>query len=168
MAWEMSAGADLGLAGAPGGTIASGSELATLWGRAVDSRGGSAGKSQRELALRLDALQGSGTLSLGLSRSWIFSRSLDMQTARSFNVNYAATQAVPASLSASQAVTMIFAGTGTSISASGTVTDFSGGFSGTLGLNQPIAANLDLSASVDGVSTAMPTGNMRVDYRIKW
>jgi hypothetical protein len=166
MAWEMSAGADIGLGSAAGGEILSGSELATLWGKAVDDRSNLAGKSQREVAVRVDTLRGSGTLYLGRSRNWVFSKNLDMQTLRSLNVSYVTTQAAPASVTASQAVTMIFPWTGTSISASGAVTDLT--FSSTLAFNQPIAPNLNLTASLNDPLTLTPAGDVRVDYRIKW
>ncbi|MDL2406892.1 hypothetical protein PY650_14725 [Rhizobium calliandrae] len=168
MAWEMSAGADLGLAGAAGGKILRGSELATLWGKAVDDRRSLAGQLRSEVALRMDTLKGDGTLYLGRSQSWIFSKDIDMQTLGSLNLNYVATRAEPASVTASQGVTMIFASTGTSISASGAVKDRDGAFSSTLGFNQPIAPNLNLSASFNDPLTLTPTGDVRVDYRIKW
>ena len=168
MAWEMSAGADIGLGSATGGKILSGSELATLWGKAVDDHSNFASKSRREVAVRLDTLRGSGTLYLGRSRNWILSENLDMQTLRSLNVSYVTTQAAPASVTASQAVTMIFPWTGTSISASGAVTDLNGAFSSTLAFKQPIAPNLNLTASLNDPLTLMPAGDVRVDYRIKW
>ncbi|MFS8113471.1 hypothetical protein QD460_17245 [Rhizobium jaguaris] len=168
MAWEMSAGADLGLAGAAGGKILSGSELATLWGKAVDDRSNLAGESRREVAVRMDTLRSSGTLYFGNSRKWIFSDNLDMQTLRSLNLSYVTTQAAPASVTASQGVTMIFPSSGTSISASGAVTDLHGAFSSTLAFNQPIAPNLNFSASFNDPLTLTPSGDVRVDYRIKW
>ncbi|MDL2398083.1 hypothetical protein [Rhizobium mayense] len=166
MAWEMSAGADLGLAGAPGGRILGGSELATVWGKAVDDRRNLAGDSRREVGLRMDTLRGSGSLYLGRSQSWIFSKDIDMQTLGSLNMSYVTTQAAPASVTASQGVTMIFPWSGTSISASGAMTDLD--FSSTLAFNQPIAPNLNLSASFNDPLTLTPTGDVRVDYRIKW
>jgi hypothetical protein len=168
MAWEMSAGADIGLGSATGGKILSGSELATLWGKAVDDHSNFASESRREVAVRLDTLRGSGSLYLGRSRNWILSENLDMQTLRSLNVSYVTTQAAPASVTASQAVTMIFPWTGTSISASGAVTDLNGAFSSTLAFKQPIAPNLNLTASLSDPLTLIPAGDVQVDYRIKW
>jgi hypothetical protein len=168
MAWEVSAGADIGLASAPGGKILSGSELATFWGRVVDSHNNFASKSRREVALRLDTLRGSGTLYLGRSRNWIVSKDLDMQTTRALNVNYMAAQNQPTSVTASQAVTMIFPSTGTSISASGVVTDIKGTLSSTLAFNQPIVPNLNFTASVVDPLALTPAGNVNVNYRIKW
>ncbi|WP_286203017.1 hypothetical protein [Rhizobium lusitanum] len=110
MAWEMSAGADIGLGSAPGGKILSGSELATFWGKAVDDSRNFASKSRREVALRLDTLRGSGTLYLGRSRNWIVSKDLDMQTTHALNVNYGRAQSQSTSVTASQAVTIIFPG----------------------------------------------------------
>jgi len=168
MAWEMSAGADIGLGSAAGGKILSGSELATLWGKAVDDHSNFASESRREVAVRLDTLRGNGTLYFGRSRNWIFSKNLDLQTSRSLNVSYVTTQAAPASVTATQGVTMIFPWTGTSISASGAVTDLHDTFSSTLAFNQPIAPNLNLSASFNDPLTLTPAGDVRVDYRIKW
>ncbi|MBB4566865.1 hypothetical protein [Rhizobium leucaenae] len=168
MAWEMSAGADVGLAGAAGGTILSGSELATLWGRAVDNRSNFASNSRREIGVRVDTLRGSGMLHLGRSQNWIFSTDLDIQTLRSLNVSYATMQTAPASITASQGVKMIFPWIGTSISASGEVTNIKGAFSSTLALNQAIVPNLNFTASLTDPMTLTPAGNVRVDYRIKW
>ncbi|UWU23450.1 hypothetical protein N2601_24615 (plasmid) [Rhizobium sp. CB3060] len=168
MAWEMSAGADIGLAGAPGGKILNGSELATLWGRAVDDRSNFASNSRREVAVRVDTLKGSGMLYLGRSQKWIVSQDLDMQMLRSLNVSYATTQTAPTSVTASQAVTMIFPSTGTAISASGELTDIKGSFSSTLALKQAIAPDLNLTASLTDPLLLTPAGNVRVDYRIKW
>ncbi|NTI51798.1 hypothetical protein G6L94_26130 [Agrobacterium rhizogenes] len=168
MAWEMSAGADIGLGGAPGGKILSGSELATFWGRAVDDSRNFASKSRREIALRIDTLRGSGTLYLSRSRNWIVSKDLDMQTTRALNVNYVGAQSQPASVTASQGVTMIFPWTGTSISANGAVTDLKGTVSSTVAFNQPIAPNLNFTASVVDPLALTPAGNVNVNYRIKW
>jgi len=168
MAWEMSAGADLGLGGAPGGRILSGSELATLWGRAVDDRSSFAGRSRREVTVRVDTLRGNGTLYLGRSRNWIFSKDIDLQTSRSLNVNYMVAQSASTSVTAAQAVTMIFPWTGTSVSASGAVTDFKGGLSSSLAVNQPIALNLNFAASLTDPLTATPAGTVNVHYRIRW
>ncbi|HEX8048457.1 hypothetical protein [Rhizobium sp.] len=168
MAWEMSAGADIGLGSAPGGKILSGSELATFWGRAVDDSRNFASKSRREVAIRLDTLRGSGMLYLGRSRNWIVSKDLDMQTTRVLNVNYVAAQSQPTSVMASQAVTMIFPWTGTSISASGVVTDIKGAVSSTLAFNQPIVPNLNFTASVVDPLALTPAGNVNVNYHIKW
>lgn len=168
MAWEVSAGADIGLGGAAGGAILSGSELATLWGRAVDNHNNFASKSRREVAVRVDTVRGNGTLYLGRSRNWIVSKDLDMQTTRALNVNYMVAQGQPASVTASQAVTMIFPWTGTSISASGAVTDFKGAVSSTLAFNQPIVTNLNFTASLTDPLALTPAGNVNVNYRIKW
>ena len=168
MAWEVSAGADIGLAGAASGTILSGSELATFWGKAVDSHNNFASKLRREVALRIDTLRGSGTLYLGRSRNWIVSKDLDMQTTRALNVNYLVTQGQSTSVTASQAVTMIFPWTGTSISANGAVSDLKGTVSSTLAFNQPIAPNLNFTASVVDPLAMTPAGNVNVNYRIKW
>ncbi|WFU11260.1 hypothetical protein QA646_22925 (plasmid) [Rhizobium sp. CB3090] len=168
MAWEMSAGADIGLGGAAGGTILTGSELATLWGRMVEDRRNFAGNSRREVAVRVDALRGSGMMYLGRSRNWIFSKDIDMQMVRSLNVSYATTQTASTSITASQAVTMIFPWTGTSISARGEVNDTKDAFSSRFAFNQAIAPNLSLTASLTDPLTLTPAGNVRVDYRIKW
>lgn len=168
MAWEMSAGADLGLGGAPGGRVLSGSELATLWGRAVDDRSNFAGRSRREVTVRVDTLRGNGTLYLGRSRNWIFSKDIDLQTSRSLNVNYMVAQSASASVTTEQALTMIFPWTGTSVSASGTLTDFKGGLSSSLAVNQPIAPNLNFNASLTDPLTATPAGAVNVNYRIRW
>ncbi|MEZ2222836.1 hypothetical protein [Rhizobium sp. RCC_161_2] len=168
MAWEMSAGADIGLGSAPGGKILSGTELATFWGKAVDDSRNFASKSRREVAIRLDTLRGSGTLYLGRSRNWIVSKDLDLQTTRALNVNYVATQSQPTSVTASQGVTLIFPWTGTSISANGAVTDLKGAVSSTLAFNQPIAPNLNFTASVVDPLALTPAGNVNVNYRIKW
>ncbi|MEF0942434.1 hypothetical protein [Rhizobium sp. BR 362] len=168
MAWEMSAGADIGLGSAPGGTILSGSELATLWGRAVDDRSNFASSSRREVAVRLNTLTGSGMLYLGRSRNWSLSNDLDIQTLRSLNVSYETTQTAPASITASHGVKMIFPWTGTSISASGELTDTTSAFSSTFAFNQAIAPNLNFTASFTDPLTLTPAGDVRVDYRIKW
>lgn len=168
MAWEMSAGVDLGLGGTTGGTILRSSELATLWGRAVDDRSRFATVSRREVALRVDALNGSGMLYLGRSRNWIVSDNLDMRTSRSLNVNYVGARNGPTSIIATQAVAIAVPWTGTSISASGNLMDGDSVFSSTVVFQQPLASNLNFSASFTNPLTMAPTGDVRFDYRIKW
>ena len=168
MAWEMSAGVDLGLGGTAGGAILPSSELATLWGRAVDDRSRFATVWQREVALRVDALNGSGMLYLGRSRSWILSDNLDMRSSRSLNVNYGGARSGPTAITATQAVTLAVPWTGTSISASGNLMDGDSVFSSTVVFQQPLASNLNFSAFFTDPLTVTPTGDVRLDYRIKW
>lgn len=168
MAWEMSAGVDLGLGGAADGAILRSSSLATLWGRAVDDQSRFSTVSRREVALRVDALNGAGMLCLGRSRSWILSENLDMSTSRSLNVNYVGARNAANSIVATQALTVAVPWTGTSISASGNLKDVGSAFSSSLSFQQPLAPNLNFSASFADPQTLTPTGSLRVDYRVRW
>jgi hypothetical protein len=168
MEWETSAGADIGLGSSPAGRIQSGSELATLWGKIADDHSNFVGTSSREVAVRVDTVRSSGALLFSRSRSWIFSEDLDLQTSRSLNINYARTNSQPASVNASQAVTLTYPQMGTSVSASGTMTDLRGAFTGTLALDQPIAPNLNFTASFTDPLSSEQAGDVRLDYRIKW
>ncbi|TIX86908.1 hypothetical protein [Rhizobium sp. P44RR-XXIV] len=168
MAWETSAGVDLGLGGSVNGTILRSSSLATLWGTAVDSQSRFSTSWRREVALRVDTLNGAGTLCFGRSRSWIVSDGLDMRTSRSLNVNYAGGRSGANTIIATQDVTLAVPWTGTSISASGNLKDVGNAFSSTVSFQQPLAPNLNFSASFLDPQTLTPAGNLRLDYRVKW
>lgn len=168
MAWEMSAGVDLGLGGAANGAILRGSSLATLWGMAVDSQSRFSVVSRREVALRVDTLNGAGMLCVGRSRSWIVSDNLDMRTSRSLNVNYLGSRNAANSIIATQAVTVAVPWTGTSVSASGNLKDVGNVFSSTVSFQQPLAPNFNFSASFIDPQTLTPAGSVRLDYRVRW
>ncbi|TXI05672.1 MAG: hypothetical protein E6Q76_10855 [Rhizobium sp.] len=168
MAWEMSAGVDLGLGGAASGRIVRDSRMATFWGMAVDDRRHFSTASRREVALRVDTVNGTGTLCLERSRTWSVSENLDMGTSRSLNVNYAGARNAANSVIATHAVSFAVPWTGTSISAIGNLKDVGSIFSSTVSLQQPLAPNLNLSASFADPQSLTPTGSMRLDYRIKW
>ncbi|MGA1802004.1 hypothetical protein [Rhizobium sp. HT1-10] len=165
---EASAGADLGLSTGQGGKLMSGSELATLWGKVTDSRSTLAGKDSRALVIRIDTLRGNGGVSLSQSKKWIYSQDLDLQASRSLNINYATTSGVPASVDLTQALTMTYPWAGTALSASSTVTSATGSLTGSLGLNQPIAPHLNLTASMADPLSATRSGDVRMRYNIKW
>lgn len=168
MAWEMSAGMDLGLGGAANGRIMRSSRLATFWGRAIDDHKRFSTVLRREVALRVDTVNGTGTLCLERSRSWAVWNNLDMSTSRSLNVNYAGARNAGNSIAATHAVTVAVPWTGTSISAIGNLTNADSVFSSTVSLQQPLAPNLNFSASFADPQTFVPSGNFRIDYRIKW
>jgi hypothetical protein len=169
MQWETSAGADIGLAGLPGGKIESGSELATVWGKITDDRNTFDGSVSRAVALRLDPLRGSTALIVSRSRNWIYSENLDVGLSHSLNVNYAANASeATASLNASQALTMTYPWTGTAITASGTLADAKAAFTGSLAFDQPIAPNLTLNASLTDPMSSSQSGDVRVNYQLKW
>lgn len=168
MAWEMSAGMDLGLGGAANGRIVRSSRLATFWGRAIDDHKRFSTVLRREVALRVDTVNGTGTLCLERSRSWAVWSNLDMSTSRSLNVNYAGARNAGNSIAATHAVTVAVPWTGTSISAIGNLTNADSVFSSTVSLQQPLAPNLNFSASFANPQTFVPSGNFRIDYRIKW
>jgi hypothetical protein len=168
LAVDASAGADFGLSTEPGGRLLSGSELATLWGKVADHRDTLAGNDERALVIRIDTLRGNGGVSLSRSKSWIYSADLDLQASRSLSLNYATTSSEPASINATQALTMTYPWAGTAVSASSTVASDSGGVTGTLAFNQPIAANLDFTASVADPLSTTPTGDVQMRYQINW
>lgn len=168
LAWEMSAGVDVGLGGAASGKILRDSSLATLWGQAVDSQSRFSTVWRREVALRVDTLNGIGMLCFGRSRSWIVSDNLDMRTSRSLNVNYVGARNAANSITATQAVTVAVPWTGTSVSASGNLKDTGTPFSSALSFQQPLAPNLNFSASFTDPQTLTPAGSFRFDYRVRW
>ncbi len=168
MAWEVSAGMDLGLGGAATGAILRSDSLATLWGTAIDDHKRFSTAWRREVALRVDALNSTGTLCLERSRSWTLSENLDMSTSRSLNVNYAGPRKAANSITATQAVTLAVPWTGTSISAIGNLKDIGNSFSSTVSFQQPLAPHLNFSASFADPQSLTPAGNVRLDYRIKW
>lgn len=169
MQWETSLGADLGLAGLPGGKIESGSELATVWGKIADDRNTFDGSISQAVALRLDPLRGNSALILSRSRNWIYSENLDVGLSHSLNVNYAASEKeATASLDASQALTMTYPWTGTAVTASGTLADAKAAFSSTIALNQPIAPNLTLNASLTDPMSSSQVGDVHLNYQLKW
>ncbi|MGY5777523.1 hypothetical protein [Rhizobium sp. LEGMi135b] len=168
MAWEVSAGMDLGLGGAASGTILRSNSLATLWGTAIDDHKRFSTVWRREVALRVDTLNSAGTLCLERSRSWTVSENLDMRTLRSLNVNYAGSRNAANTITATQAVTLAVPWTGTSISAIGNLKDVGSAFSSTVSFQQPLAPNLNFSASFADPQTLTPAGNVRLDYRVKW
>jgi len=113
LAVDASAGADFGLSTEPGDKLMSGSELATLWGKVADNRDTLGGNDERALVIRIDTLRGNGGVSLSRSKSWIYSSNLDLQASRSLNLNYATTTSEPASINATQALTMTYPWAGT-------------------------------------------------------
>lgn len=169
MQWQTSAGADIGLAGLPGGKIESGSEMATVWGKVTDDRNTFDGSINREIALRLDPLRGSSALILSRARNWIYSENLDVGLSHSLNVNYAASEKeATASLNASQALTMTYPWTGTAVTASGTLADAKAAFTSSLAFEQPIAPNLTFNASLVDPMSSSQTGDVRLNYQLKW
>ncbi len=168
MAWDVSAGMDLGLGSATSGAILRSSSLATLWGTAIDDHRRFSTVWRREVALRVDTLNSTGTLCLERSRSWTVSENLDMSTSRSLNLNYAGSRNAANSITATQAVTLAIPWTGTSFSAVGNLRDVGNSFSSTVSFQQPLAPNLKFSASFADLETLTPADNLRVDYRVKW
>lgn len=165
---DASAGADFGLGTGPGGKLMTGSELATLWGKVADNHSRFGSSDAKVLVIRIDTLRGTGGVSISRSKSWIYSPNLDVQTTRSLNLNYASTAGEPASINATQALTMTNAWAGTAISASSTVANGTGGLTGTLAFNQPVAANLDFTASVNDPLSTTRSGDVQMRYQIKW
>ncbi|MFS8046474.1 hypothetical protein [Rhizobium sp. BR 314] len=168
MAWDVSAGVDLGLAGAINGTIPRDSRLATFWWMAVDHPGRFSNSPMREMALRVDTLNGAGSLCFGRTHSWIASEDLDMRSSRSLSLNYAGGQNEPTLITASQAVTVAVPWTGTSISASGNLKQVGNIFSSAVSFHQPITPHLNFSASFADPQKLTPSGNLRLDYRVRW
>jgi len=165
---DTSAGANLGLGAGAGGQLLSGSQLATLWGKVADDRKTLDGSEQRALVINIDTLHRTSSVSLSRSKSWIYSPNLDLQTARSLNLNYTATNSDPASINATQSLTLTYPGMGTAFTASGTLANHGGGVSGALALNQPIATNLDFTASVSDPLSSTRAGDVQMRYQIKW
>jgi hypothetical protein len=91
-----------------------------------------------------------------------------MSTSRSLNVNYAGARSPANSVVATQAVTVAVPRTGTSLSAIGNLRDVGTAFSSTVSFQQPLAPNLNFSASFADPQTLTPAGNVRLDYRVKW
>ncbi|TCU10508.1 hypothetical protein [Rhizobium sullae] len=166
--WETSAGADLALASTDGEAIQPGSEQATLWGKITKARVTPTGKAQQDASLRIDTLRGSGSLMLSRSRSFILSDSLDLQTSRFVSVDYDAVETRQTSVTATQALKLIYPGTGTSISAGSSVTDFGRDFSSSVGVSQTILPNLNLNAAVTNPLSSGSSASVNVNYRVSW
>jgi hypothetical protein len=165
--WQTSAGADVGLATASG-RIEPGSQMATLWGKLADDRNTFDGTTSREVSVRLDTVNNSGAFLLSDARSWIYSEDIGLGTSRSLSIGYAPRIADSTSISASQALTLTYPWTGTSVSASGALTDIKGALTTSLALEQPLAPNLNFTASLtDPMSTAQ-TGDVHLQYQVKW
>lgn len=165
---DASAGANLGLGSAPGGRLLSGSELATLWGKVIDSRKTLDGSDDKALVINIDTLSGDGSLSLSRSRRWVYSENLDLQSARTLSLNYTAANSAPASVNATQSLTIAYPGMGTSVGASVTLANDIGGIAGGLTLAQPVAPHLNFNASFNAPIASERTGNVQMRYRIKW
>ncbi|MBB4191351.1 hypothetical protein GGE45_002918 [Rhizobium aethiopicum] len=166
--WETSAGADLALAATKAGAPLPDSEQAMLWGRISKTTVTPAGQSQRGARVSVDTLRGSGALTLSRSRSWILSDSLDMQSSRSLSVRYDPVDARETSVTASQALKLIYPWTGTSLSAGAGVSNASGDFSSTVAVNQAILPNLNLDASVSNPFSPDEAGSVNLRYRVSW
>jgi len=166
--WETSAGADLALASAGGGTIQTDSEQATLWGKITKVRATPAGQAEQDASVRIDTLRGSGSLLLSRSRSFILSDSLDLQTSRFVSVGFDAVETRQASVTASQALKLIAPSTGTTFSAGGSVVDFGKDFSSSLGVSQNIFPNLNLSAGMTDPLSIDRSATVNVNYRVSW
>ncbi|MFA1623733.1 hypothetical protein ACDY96_13145 [Rhizobium mongolense] len=166
--WETSAGADLALASTDGEAIQPGSEQATFWGKITKASVTPAGNAQQDASLRIDTLRGSGSLMLSRSRSFILSDSLDLQTNRAVSVGYAAVETRQTSVTATQALKLIYPWTGTSISAGSSVTDFGKDFSSSVGVSQTVLPNLNLNASVTDPLSSGRSASVNVNYRVSW
>ncbi|MDO3432880.1 hypothetical protein QWJ46_09300 [Rhizobium sp. CBN3] len=166
--WETSAGADLALAATKAGAPLPDSEQVMLWGRISKTTVTPAGQSQRGARVSVDTLRGSGALTLSRSRSWILSDSLDMQSSRSLSVRYDPVDARETSVTASQALKLIYPWTGTSLSAGAGVSNASGDFSSTVAVNQAILPNLNLDASVSNPFSPDEAGSVNLRYRVSW
>jgi hypothetical protein len=168
MEWETSAGADLALASDKSGAPLPDSGQAMLWGRLQKVSATPATRAQQDVTLQVDTLRGSGALMLSRSRSWILSDSLDMQTTRAVSLGYNAIDTRQATISASQAVKLIYPWTGTSISAGSSVSDFNGDFSSTVAVSQNILPDLGLTASISDPLSTGRTGNINLNYQLRW
>jgi hypothetical protein len=166
--WETSAGADLGLASTKGGTLAENSGQAWLWGKITKVSVTPAARAERGASVRIDTLNGSGTLMLSRSRSWIFSDSLDMQSTRFVQVRYDALDTRQAFVDTSQALKLIQPWTGTSVSAAATLNGINGDLSGSLALNQIILPDLNLSATISNPGSSAQSGSINLNYRVTW
>lgn len=166
--WETSAGADLALAATRGGAPLPDSEQAMLWGRISKTTVTPAGQSQQGAKISVDTLRGSGALTLSRSRSWILSNSLDMQSSRSVSVRYDPVDVRETSVTASQALKLIYPWTGTSLSAGAGVSNASGDFSSTVAVNQAILPNLNLNASLSNPLSPDAAGSVNLRYRVSW
>ncbi|WP_183806151.1 hypothetical protein [Rhizobium sp. BK316] len=168
MEWETSAGADFALASNKSGAPLPASGQAMLWGKLQKVSVTPASRAQQDVTLQVDTLRGSGALMLSRSRSWILSDSLDMQTTRAVSLGYNAVDARQATVSASQAVKLIYPWTGTSISAGSSISDVSGDFSSTVAVSQNILPSLGLSASVSDPLSTGRAGNVNLNYQLRW
>lgn len=168
MAWETSAGADVGLASTKGGALLPDSRQATLWGKISKVNVTPAGQSERDVSLRVDTLRGSSQLLLSRSRSWILSESLDMESSRSVSIGYDALDTRQATMTASQALKLIHPWTGTSLSVNGNLNDTKGDFSSTVAVSQNILPTLNVNASVTNPLSTGRTGNVGLSYQLRW
>lgn len=168
MAWETSAGADIGLASTRSGALVPNSEQAAVWGRISKVSVTPAARAEQAASVRVDTLRATASLMLSRSRSWIFSDSLDMQSTRSVNVSYDAVDTRQASVTTSQALKLIQPWTGTSVSAGANFNNVSSAFTSSLVVSQNIVPNLDLSATVTDPGSSDRTGNIRLNYNITW
>ncbi|MBB3594402.1 hypothetical protein FHX08_004806 [Rhizobium sp. BK529] len=166
--WETSAGADLALASNKSGAPLPDSGQAMLWGKLEKVSVTPGSRMQQDATVQVDTLRGSGALMLSRSRNWILSDSLDMQTTRTVSLGYNAQDVRQATVSASQAVKLIYPWTGTSISAGSSISDVSGDFSSTVAVSQNILPNLGLSASVSDPLSTGRTGNVNLNYQLRW
>ncbi|WP_184472946.1 hypothetical protein [Rhizobium esperanzae] len=170
--WETSAGADVALASTKGGALLPDSGQAMLWGRIVKTSVTPAGQSQRGAKVSVDTLRGSGALTLSRSRSWILSDSLDMQSSRSISVQFDAVDTRQTSVTASQALKLIYPWTGTSLSAGTGISNAGGNaggdFSTTVAVGQAILPNLNLDASVSNPFSPSEAGSVNLRYRLQW
>jgi hypothetical protein len=91
-----------------------------------------------------------------------------MQASRSLSLNYGLTDREAASINATQALTLTYPWAGTSVSASGSVTDLKGAFTSTFVFDQPVAPNLNFTASFSDPLSPAPAGDVRLNYQIKW
>ncbi|MFP3545279.1 hypothetical protein SB748_17555 [Rhizobium sp. SIMBA_035] len=166
--WETSAGADFGLSATDGDAILKGSGQATLWGKISKVRATPAGPAQQSAGIRVDTLRGSGALMLSRSKSFILSDSLDLQTSRFVNVGFDPVAARQTSVTASQAMKLIYPWTGTALTANGSVTGLGQDFSSSVGVSQNILPNLNLNAAVNDPLSSSRSANVNINYRITW
>jgi hypothetical protein len=165
--WETSAGADLGLASTQGGALQVDSQQASLWGKISKVSVTPAASAEQAASVRVDTLRGSGSLLLSRSRSWILSDSLDLQSMRSVSINYETLGTRQASVDGSQAVKLIHPWTGTSISATASLSGLAD-LTSSVAVNQNILPDLDLSATVANPGSSAPTGSIRINYQVRW
>jgi hypothetical protein len=165
--WETSAGADLGLASTQGGALQVDSQQASLWGKISKVSVTPAASAEQAASVRVDTLRGSGSLLLSRSRSWILSDSLDLQSMRSVSINYETLGTRQASVDGSQAVNLIHPWTGTSISATASLSGLAD-LTSSVAVNQNILPDLDLSATVANPGSSAPTGSIRINYQVRW